>query len=469
MNLGHIIGVIFIFSLFLVMTEVSSESLEYDVLKVDLGEDVTISNSNLWLNGDILVDGNLSIENSHINVNRSIDLTISEIRINSTGELRILNSTISAYSNDTFSYSMFTIVSDAGSLIISGASIDYSMVWLVGGDASIENTSLNGHNIVNYGVFSEDTILTMDNVLISNYTLGLRSIGSIPLQNQVTFSNCLAWMTQEWWVTFTATDTSTNLPVSGFQIRQWDSDGSMLGTWNWAKEYEIDSTGQRIDHVANFSAFANFGFARVDDQWSQIVSSNTNFNRSFNLDLSAIEYKSAEVFASGNLWKSGQVVSKWSEINVYVTINNPTDYNFSNLFLDMDISNNKGFARESISLSPKGETIGNISWRASLEGPLSLKITTFLDLSSSGNLTLSMSKFVEIGDVSEDTTDSGNMLTLFAVFIILTVCSYVIYSGMENQDSDSELSDEDSDSGEKSNEDEYERELAIPDESLEEE
>ena len=80
-----------------------------------------------------------------------------------------------------------------------------------------------------------------------------------------------------------------------------------------------------------------------------------------------------------------------------------------------------------------------------------------------------MSKFVEIGDVSEDTTDSGNMLTLFAVFIILTVCSYVIYSGMENQDSDSELSDEDSDSGEKSNEDEYERELAIPDESLEEE
>ena len=72
MNLGHIIGVIFIFSLFLVMTEVSSESLEYDVLKVDLGEDITISNSNLWLNGDILVDGNLSIENSHINVNLSL-------------------------------------------------------------------------------------------------------------------------------------------------------------------------------------------------------------------------------------------------------------------------------------------------------------------------------------------------------------------------------------------------------------
>lgn len=436
-------------------------------LHVGIEEDWLITHSQIWLEGDILVDGNLSIENSHINVNRSLDMTISEIRVNSTGILNIFNCTISTINDDNFSYSMYTIVSDAGSLIISETTIDYSMVWLVGGDASIENSSLNGHNIVNYGVFSEDTNLNMNNVSISNYTLGLRSIGTIPVQNQVIFSNCLTWMTQEWWVTFTATDTSTNLPVSGFQIRQWDSDGSMLGTWNWAKEYEIDSTGQRIDHIANFSAFANFGFARVDDQWSQIVTSNTDFIRPFNLNLSAIEYKSAEVYASGTIWKSGQVVSKWSEINVYVTINNPTDYNFSNLFLDMDISNNKGFARESISLSPKGETIGNISWRASLEGPLSLKITTFLDLSSSGNVTLSMLKFVEIGDTSEDTTDSGNMLTLFAVFIILTVCTYVIYSGMEDQDS--ELSDDDSASDEKINEDDYERELAIPDESSEEE
>ena len=438
-------------------------------LHVDKGEDWLITNSQIWLEGDILVDGNLSIINSHINVNRSLDMTISEIRVNSTGSLNIFNCTISTINDDNFSYSMYTIVSDAGSLIISETTIDYSMIWLVGGNASIENTSLDGNNIVNYGVFSEDTILTMDNVSISNYTLGLRSIGSIPVQNQVTFSNCTSWMTQEWWVTFAALDSTTNLPVLGFQVRQWDSDGGMLGTWNWAKEYEIDSTGQRIDNIASFTSFANFGFARVDDKWSQIITENTDFIRLYNLNLSAIEYKSAEVYASGNVWKSGQVVSKWSEINVYVTIKNPTDYNFSNLFLDMDISNNKGFARESISLSPKGETTGNISWKASLEGPLSLKITTFLDLSSSGNLTLSMLKFVEIGDTSEDTTDSGNMLTLFAVFIILTVCSYIIYSGMEDEGLDSNSSDKSPGSVDETNEDEFERELAIPDEFSEEE
>ena len=469
MNLGHIICGIFIFSLIFVINDVSSETLQYEVLKVDYGDELMISNSEMWLDGDILVDGNLSIENSHINVNRSIDLTISEIRINSTGELRIFNSTISAFSNDTLSYSMFTIVSDAGSLIISDTSIDYSMVWLVGGDARIENTLLNGHNIVNYGVFSEDTILNMDNVSISNYTLGLRSIGTTPVQNQVTFSNCTSWMTQEWWVTFTAIDTSTNVPVTGFQVRQWDSDGTMLGTWNWAKEYEIDSTGQRTDHLANFTAFANFGLAHVDDEWSQSVTENIAFIRYFNLNLSAIEYKSAQVYSSGKIWEPGQVVPKWSEINVLVTIDNPTDYNFSNLFLDMDVNNNKAFARDSISLSPKGETVGNISWKASLEGPLSLKISTFLDLGSSSNTTISMSKFVEVGSKDVEEAESGNMLALVVILAILTACSSIIYSGIEEQDSDSSLSESKSDSSEEVNEDEHKREFAIPDESSEEE
>ena len=444
MNLGHLFSGVFIFLLFFVINGVSSETLEYDVLKVDYGDDITISNSEIWLDGDILVDGNLSIENSNINVNRSIDLTISEIRINSTGELRISNSTITTIGNDTLSYSMYTIVSDAGKLIITNTTIDYSMIWLVGGEATIVDALLNGHSIVNYGIFSEDTILNMNNVFITNYTLGLRSIGTIPVQNQVSFTNCTSWMTQEWWVNFTAIDTSTGSSVIGFQIRQWDVDDTMLGTWNWAKEYEIDSTGQRIDHLANFTAFANFGLAHVDDTWSQVITENTAFVRYFNLDVTAIEYKSAEVYASGKLWEPGQAVPKWSEINVLVTIDNPTDYNFSNLYLDMDINNNKGFARDSISISPNGETVGNISWQASLEGPLSLRITTNLVLSSlNENSTLSLSKFVEVGSKNGSKNEgviTGNMLALFGILAILTACSYIIYSGVEEAD---ELSVED--------------------------
>ncbi|MFL2943734.1 MAG: ubiquitin-like protein, partial [Candidatus Poseidoniales archaeon] len=75
-------------------------------LHVNLQEDLIITNAQIWLEEDILVDGNLSIENSHINVNRSLDMTISEIRVNSTGSLNIFNCTISTINDDNFSYSM---------------------------------------------------------------------------------------------------------------------------------------------------------------------------------------------------------------------------------------------------------------------------------------------------------------------------------------------------------------------------
>ena len=78
-------------------------------LHVNLQEDLLIKDAQIWLEEDILVDGNLSIENSYINVNRSLDMTISEIRVNSTGSLNIFNCTISTINDDNFSYSMYTI------------------------------------------------------------------------------------------------------------------------------------------------------------------------------------------------------------------------------------------------------------------------------------------------------------------------------------------------------------------------
>ena len=446
MRLRHILWSFFIFSIIIMAEEGSSEKLEYETLKVDLGEVVSISNSQIWLEGDILVDGILSIEDSHINVNRSLDRTISEIRVNSTGHLYVSNCTISTSDDYNLSYSMFTIVSDSGLLNITNTNIDYSMIWLVGGEANMVNSSMDGHNIVNYGIFSEDTLLNMNNISVTNYSIGLRSIGTVPVQNQVTFSNCINWMTQEWWVNFTAIDTTTNSTVEGFQIRQWDIDNTMLGTWNWAKEYEIDSAGQRIDNVATFSALATFGLAHVEDKWSQSITDNTELVRYFNLNVSQIKYKSAEVHASGEAWVPGEVASKWSEINVYVTIENPTDYNFSYLFLDMYVDNNTGFARESISLPPKSVIIGNISWQASFEGALSLRITTDLGLFSSSDMdssAISLMKFVQVGGQAEEERDSGAFVGLFGIFLILAICSYVIYSGMEEMEEELD-NDEDS-------------------------
>ena len=52
----------------------------------------------------------------------------------------------------------------------------------------------------------------------------------------------------------------------------------------------------------------------------------------------------------------------------------------------------------------------------------------------------SLSKFVEVGSKSADDKESGNMFALFVILMILTLCSYIIYSGAEDAD---ELSEED--------------------------
>ena len=336
-------GAAFVCSLLFLTLGASSEAHEFETLLVQQDQNLEFKNDTIWMEGDILIDGTLSIENCQINVNRSLDFTTSEIRVNSTGFLVIKNTTIttqsiewdnstSNVSSEQYSHSMYTVVSDGGSVVISNTSIKYAMIWLVGGDATLDNTTLDGFNLPNYGIFSEDTDLSLDNVSLTNYSLGLRSIGSHPVQESVFFSNCTSWMTQEWWVTFSAIDKSTSLPISGFEIRQWDSDGSMLGSWNWAKEYEIDSEGQKLVHTSSFTSYLNLYFAYVEDDWQQQIIGNTDIIRKYNINHTSVSYESADIFVDGiQLKEASDIIPKWSVINLSVVLNNPTDLNFKNL------------------------------------------------------------------------------------------------------------------------------------------
>ena len=98
--------------IFLTSTAVS-EKYEYDNLTVSSGESITFDTDELWIQGDILIDGELTIKDSVINVNRSLDLTISEIRINSTGKLNLVNTTITTVENETYGLTYYALVSDA--------------------------------------------------------------------------------------------------------------------------------------------------------------------------------------------------------------------------------------------------------------------------------------------------------------------------------------------------------------------
>ncbi len=443
-------GAAFVCSLLFLTLGASSEAHEFETLLVTQDQDLEFKNDTIWMEGDILIDGTLSIENCQINVNRSLDFTTSEIRVNSTGSLLLKNSTIttmsiewdnstSNVSSEQYSHSMYTIVSDGGSIVISNTSISYAMVWLVGGDATLDNTTLDGFNLPNYGIFSEDTDLSLDNVSLTNYSLGLRSIGSNPVQKSVIFSNCTTWMTQEWWVTFAAIDESTSLPIAGFEIRQWDSDGSMLGSWNWAKEYEIDSEGQKLIHTSSFTSYLNLFFAFVEDEWQQQITENTDIIRKYDINHTKVTYDSATLFVDESQLKEANVIiPKWSIINLSVVVNNPTDLNFNNLYLDLEVNNQQAFARTSFKLLSNTTLRENVTWPASVEGPLSLRISTKL-VDSSDNITdytITLSKFIEIESSVVEDTESSNWGALFAIIILLFLCSYIIYNDVEAAETD---------------------------------
>ena len=127
-------GAAFVCSLLFLTLGASSEAYEFETLLVQQDQNLEFKNDTIWMEGDILIDGTLSIENCQINVNRSLDFTTSEIRVNSTGSLLLKNSTIttmsiewdnstSNVSSEQYSHSMYTIVSDGGSIVISNLSL----------------------------------------------------------------------------------------------------------------------------------------------------------------------------------------------------------------------------------------------------------------------------------------------------------------------------------------------------------
>jgi len=464
--------VFFALSIIFLTSTAVSEKYEYDNLTVSSGESITFDADELWIQGDILIDGELTIKDTVVNVNRSLDLTISEIRVNSTGKLNLINTTITTVENETFGLTYYALVSDAGDLSIENSQIYYSMVWLVGGNASITNLLLDGYGVSNYGIFSEDTNLVASGVSIRNYTLGLRAIGTSPILNSVFYYNCSTWMTQEWWVTFSPVEETTGLPVSGFEVRQWNTEGNMLGTWNWAKQYEITSDGQMVTHTANFTSYLNLGFAYIEDQWQQQITDNTDMIRTYDMNHHNVSYDSAILFVDGvELTDPTQHVPKWSVINVSILIDNPTDLNFVRpLYTELSI-NSIVMKSGNLKLQADSSFRFNLTWTASDEGPQSLRVDTVVvdySANSTEDVIITLSKFVHVEGNSSTTSEYGVWIALLAVFVILSVCSYIIYSGIEDE-SDSASSEagggsEDSDV----QDDEHLGEIAIPQDDEEE-
>jgi hypothetical protein len=336
MRIFGIVSAFFFFTIVFLTFNASSEMHKFDNLTIADGEVRTFTDDQIWLQGDILVNGQLTFENCSLNVNRTLDLTTSEIRIKPGGQLNLFNTTISTMETSSNTgidnesiISPYTLVLNGSSLSVYNSEIYYGMIWLVKGDVEITGLVLDGFNMINYGIFSENTTLKASSVSIRNYTQGLRSIGEIPDLESIFYYNCSTQMTQEWWLTFSPFDNSTGLPIHGFEVRQW-KDNEMIGTWNWAKEYEINSSGYRVNHTTQLSFYLNLHFGFVDKYWEGRIIENTEIIQNFNLNHTLISLSDPIIFTDNEVLEMGQKASKWSNINFSVIVSNPTDINFYN-------------------------------------------------------------------------------------------------------------------------------------------
>ena len=466
MRIFGVVSVFFFLTIVFLTFNASSEVHKFDNLTVAEEETRTFTDDQIWVQGDILIDGEITFENCSLNINRTLDNTTSEIRIKPGGQLNLFNTTISTmeFSSNTgidneSIISPYTLVLNESSLSIYNSRIYYGMIWLVKGDVEITGLVLDGFNMINYGIFSENTTLKASSVSIRNYTQGLRSIGATPDLEFIFYYNCSTQMTQEWWLTFSPFDNSTGLPISGFEVRQWENE-RMIGTWNWAKEYEIDSFGQKINHTTQLSFYLNLYFGYIDESWEGRIFENTDLIQIFNLNHTLISLDDPIIFVDNEVLEMGQKAPKWSNVNFSVIVNNPTDINFYKFSLNLLINGNLGYSTTVILLNSNDSQRTNVSWTASVEGPMSFGVRVVV-IDYSGDLTdytISVYRFLQVESSSDSTgQSSGSWTALLAIFVLMGLCCYIIYTGMEEETLTSS-------SKEIISEDEDLREIAIPEE-----
>jgi len=445
-NYMRIFGIAAVFFLFIIVfltLNASSEVYKFDNLTVAEEEIRTFTDDQIWIQGDILIDGEVTFENCSLNINRTLDNTTSEIRIKPGGQLNLFNTTVSTMEfpsntgivNESI-ISPYTLVLNESSLSIYNSKIYYGMIWLVGGDVEITGLVLDGFNMINYGIFSEDTNLKASSVSIRNYTQGLRSIGVTPDLESIFYYNCSTQMTQEWWLTFSPFENSTGLPISGFEVRQWEGE-RMIGSWNWAKEYEIDSSGQKINHTTQLSFYLNLHFGYIDESWEGRIFENTDLIQNFVLNHTLISLDSPIIFVDDKVLEMGQKAPKWSNVNFSVIVNNPTDIIFYNFNINLLINGNSGYSTTVVLLNSNDSQRTNVSWKASVEGPMSFGVRAVV-IDYSDNLTdytISVYRFLQVESSSDQTVkSSGSWTALLATFVLMSLCCYIIYTGMEEEE-----------------------------------
>ena len=462
-----------LFFLVLCSQNSSAEDIHYDNLTIPYEESLVHIDDQIFLQDSIELYGNLSLYNSTVWMDKPED-GWSEIRIHTNATLTMVNSSIrpteelenyilneiglgSAYG---FAVGADTIPSTDtwARLDISNSDFFMTHIRLKYANATIEQSTFYGYHYNNTtaipdGLWSENSFLDIQNSSFIDYDQGFKSVGYLADYYNVSCSNCIFLMSQEWWTNNISLLDQNDLQITYSKLTKYlDSSSSCYNSgicsnltgWSWVPEYFILGDGESIEYQNTTLIFSVPKALWSDDIsefkliWSGIISEN---NPSLSVNLNDLLLTNMILYSDNETIVDISPIKKYSNVSSTLTINNPTNFSFLNLDLELLADNQSVYVR--ISTNIPAHSIINVElscnslcWYSTNGSSNQSPIVLSAVLSASDNgvyyfqsNTSSNLFFTPITPFVEDETDPG-FIVYFTVVIVIFAVGIVLYRNL---------------------------------------
>gem|GEM_PF-1563588 len=442
---------------------------DFDDLTVAAGQTLTLTDGNFTVEDNIEVSGTLVLENCSFDMSNEFSAVESEIRIQPGGSLTVRDCSLTSTANltpvralydqyievdpDNTTYyetsietafaklnttAAFRVVLDDGELLLNRVNMTSGRLWLVGGNATLFDTRLDGEMSFpenSTGLFIEDTSFLANNLTLANYDNCLRAVGVAPIQSNVNYANCTTQHIQEWWLNVTVEDTAGER-LGGLHVAQRDDAGIALtvaqeqpdGSYvDWYEEYRLLGNGNRAESQVSITVMKIYEFYSLEGLWEGDLDGNTQVAITVETNRSLLSFSDMRLEVDGQSVEPSQPVSKWSTLILNATLVNPTDCRMS-VVVQLAVNDVTGYSSILVELAPRSVASLELDWNISLAGDLSLSLVADNSILSDGELRISRYLQVTSDTREEEEEQEQPWLALLLLLALAGGAAWALWS-----------------------------------------
>jgi len=442
---------------------------DFGNLTIAAGETLTLTDGNFTVEDNVEVSGTLVLENCSFDMINEFSAVESEIRIQPGGSLTVRDCSLTSTANltpvralydqyievdpDNATYyeasietafaklnttAAFRVVLDDGELLLNRVNMTSGRLWLVGGNATLFDTRLDGEMSFpenSTGLFIEDTSFLANNLTLANYDNCLRAVGVAPILSNVNYANCTTQHIQEWWLNVTVEDTAGER-LGGLHVAQRDDAGIALtvaqeqpdGSYvDWYEEYRLLGNGNRVEPQVSITVMKLYEFYSLEGLWEGDLDGNTQVAITVETNRSLLSFSDMRLEVDGQSVEPSQPVSKWSTLILNATLVNPTDCRMS-VVVQLAVNDVTGYSSILVELAPRSVASLELDWNISLAGDLSLSLVADNSILSDGELRISRYLQVTSDTREEEEEQEQPWLALLLLLALAGGAAWALWS-----------------------------------------